>query len=70
MDLEWISQKGASLAAILVGLGLLALGIYDSRYRYFYLVVAIIAFVYAYKKWKKRDTPFEKREREMRRKMM
>jgi len=70
MNLEWVSQKGASLLAIVVGLGFLAVGIYDSRYRYFYLVVAIIAFLYAYRKFKKRDTPFEKHERDLRRKMM
>jgi 4-hydroxybenzoate polyprenyltransferase len=70
MDLEWISRKGAALLATAAGFGFIALALFDERYRYFYLCAGIAAFIYAYKKFKKRDTPFERREREIRRKMM
>jgi 4-hydroxybenzoate polyprenyltransferase len=70
MNLEWISQKGTSLMAIIVGLGFVIIAYLDSQYRYFYLCIAIVAFIYGYKQFKRRDTPFEKREREIRRKEM
>jgi 4-hydroxybenzoate polyprenyltransferase len=70
MNLEWISQKSVGLLAIVVSLIFLVIAFFSSQHHYFYLVVAFIAFVYAYKQLKKRDTPFEKHEREIRRKMM
>jgi 4-hydroxybenzoate polyprenyltransferase len=70
MNLEWISQKGTSLTAIVIGLGFAAIAFVHSQYRYFYLCVAIVALVYGYKQFRRRDTPFERREREMRRKTM
>jgi hypothetical protein len=70
MNTEWIAQKGSGLLAIIVGLGFIGIGYWNSRYRYFFLVVAIFALVYACKQLKKKDTPFERREREIRRKMM
>jgi 4-hydroxybenzoate polyprenyltransferase len=70
MNAEWISQKSPGLLAIVVGLGFLVIAFFNSQYRYFFLVVAIIALVYAYKQLKKKDTPFEKHERDVRRKMM
>jgi 4-hydroxybenzoate polyprenyltransferase len=70
MNLEWISNKGERLLAIAAGLGFMIVALFNDRYRYFFLCVGIIAFVYAYKKFKKRDTPFERREREIRRKIM
>ncbi len=56
--------------AFAVGLGFIGIAFLDSQYRYFYLCIAIIALVYGYKQFKKRDTPFERREREIRRKTM
>ncbi len=70
MNLEWISQKGTSLLAIAVGLGFIAIAFIHSQYKYFWLCLAIIALVYGYRQFKKRDTPFERREREIRRKNM
>ena len=70
MNLEWISQKGPSLLAIIVGLAFLAIAVFNSQYRYFFLCAAIVALVYGNRQYKKRDTPFEKRERELRRKTM
>ena len=70
MNWEWISEKGTSLMAGIVGLGFIAMAFWDSRYRYFYLCVAAIALVYGYKKYKKRDTPFERQEKEIRRRRL
>jgi hypothetical protein len=70
MNLEWISQKGTGLMAIVAGLGLIAFAILHSQYFYFYICAAIAAFIYGFRRFKKRDTPFERRERELRRKTM
>jgi hypothetical protein len=70
MNLEWIAQKGTSLMAFIVGLGFIAVSLLYPRYMYFFLCIAILAFIYGYRQLKKRDTPFEKRERELRRKTM
>jgi hypothetical protein len=70
MNLAWISQKGAGLMAILVGLLFIAFSFLHSQYRYFHICVAIVAFVYGYRQFKKQDTPFERRERELRRKAL
>ncbi len=70
MNLEWITQKGTSLMALAVGLVSIAIAFTDTKYIYFWLCVAIVALVFGYKRFKKRDTPFEKRERELRRKTM
>jgi len=70
MNMEWISEKGTSLMACIVGLGFIAIAFLDSQYRYFHLVVAVVAFVYAYKRFKRHDTPFERREREARRRRL
>ena len=70
MNWEWISEKGTSLMVGIVGLGFLVLAYLDRQYRYFHLCVAIIALVYAYKRFQRRDTPFEKREREVRRRRL
>jgi len=56
--------------AIAVGLAFIAFAFLFSQYRYVHLCVAIVALLYAYKQFKKRDTPFEKREREIRGKVM
>ena len=67
MDLNWISDRSAPLLAILVGLGFIGIAYIDAQYRYFHLLVAFIAFGFAYKRLTRHETPFEKREREMRR---
>ncbi len=70
MNWEWISEKGTSLVAGSAGLFFLAVALLDRRYRYFFLCAAAVAFFYAHKRFKKRDTPFEKHEREIRRKRL
>jgi 4-hydroxybenzoate polyprenyltransferase len=70
MNIEWISQKGAGITALIVGLVFTLMAFFDNQYRYFYLCIAILALIYGYKKIKKRDTPFERRERELRRKTL
>jgi hypothetical protein len=67
---EWIAEKGTSLLAFLVGLGFVGIAFLDAQYRYFYLCIALIAVAYGYKLLKKRSTPFEKHEREMKRKQL
>ena len=70
MKLEWIAQKATSLMAFIVGLGFIAVGLSYHQYMYFFFCLALIAFIYGYRQLRKRDTPFEKRERELRRKIM
>ena len=70
MNLGWISEKGASLMAFVAALGLLAAAFFYSQYRYFFICVAVVAFAYGYRQLKKQATPFEKHERELRRKTL
>jgi len=70
MNLAWISQKSAGVMAVVVGLLFLAFSYLHGPYRYFHLCVAVVAFLYGYRQFKKRDTPFERHEREMRRKTL
>jgi hypothetical protein len=70
MDLAWISQKGKGLLVGCIGLLFVVFAFLHGQYRYFHICVAIVAFVYAYRLLKQRDTPFEKHERELRRKTM
>jgi hypothetical protein len=70
MNLEWIAQKGTSLMAFVVGLGFIAVALAYHQYMYFFFCLALIALIYGYRQFRKRDTPFEKRERELRRKTM
>jgi hypothetical protein len=67
---EWMAVKGPSLIAFLVGIGLIGIAYLEIQYRYFFVACAIIAFVYGYKQLRRHDTPFQKHEREMRRKQM
>jgi len=70
MNMEWISEKGASLMAFLVALGFIGASLIFSHYRYLFIGLAICAFVYACRQFKKRHTPFEKHERELRRRRL
>jgi predicted membrane protein len=67
---ERLSQKGTSFIAIFIALVFLVFAFFDIRYRYFHLCIAVLALIYAYRQFKKRDTPFERHERELRRKTM
>jgi hypothetical protein len=67
---EWIAEKAASLLAFLVGLGFVGVSFLEPKYRYFFLCLALVAFVYGCKQYRKHDTPFERREREMKRKQL
>jgi hypothetical protein len=70
MNIVWISEKGPSLMAFVIGLGFIGIACIESQYRYLFLILAILAFFYGYKQLKRRDTPFERREREIRRKSL
>ncbi|MBP1608849.1 MAG: hypothetical protein H6Q04_1084 [Acidobacteria bacterium] len=62
----WVNEKMPSLLAFLIGLGLIGVAILDSQYRYFYILLGIMAFYYGFRNWKRKETPFERKEREMR----
>jgi len=70
MNLGWIAEKGASLIAFAVALGFLAVAFVYSQYRYFFICVAIVAVAYGYRQIRKQDTPFERHERELRRRTL
>jgi hypothetical protein len=67
---QWIAEKSASMLAFVIALGFIGMGCYYSQYRFVCFCIALIAIAYGYKQLKKRDTPFERREREMRRKSL
>ena len=67
---EKLSQKGPSLAAFFIALLFLVFAFFYIQYRYLHICIAVLAFIYGCRQLKKRDTPFEKRERELRRKTM
>ena len=62
----WVNEKMPSLLAFLIGFGLIGVAILDSQYRYFYILLGIMAFYYGLRNWKRKETPFERKEREMR----
>jgi len=67
MNLTWISEKSPGLVAIVIGLGFLGIAYLDAHYRYFHLAVALTALYFGYRRITRHETPFEKRERELRR---
>jgi hypothetical protein len=67
MNIRSISEKSPALLAIIVGLGFLGMAYLDAQYRYFHLAVALVAFWYGIRRLSRKETPFEKRERELRR---
>ena len=67
---EWIAEKGTSLLAFLIGIGLIGISFLEPQYRYFFLCVAVVSIWYGYRQLKKHATPFERREREMKRKQL
>jgi len=56
--------------AIAIALCLVAVAVFENQYRLFYLCLAVIALGYGVKQLRKRDTPFERRERELRRRRL
>jgi hypothetical protein len=67
---EWIEAKSSSLMAFVVGIGFIGVSFLHSQYRYFHLCIALIAFIYGYRQLRRHDTPFQKHERELRRKSL
>ena len=67
MNFTWISEKSPGLLAVVIGLGFLGAAYLDAHYRYFHLVVAVVALYYGWRRISRQETPFEKRERELRR---
>jgi predicted membrane protein len=65
-----LAQKGSSLTAFFIALVFLVFAFFYIQYRYLHICIAVLAFVYGFRQLKRRDTPFEKRERELRSKNM
>jgi hypothetical protein len=70
MNIEWVSEKSASLISFAIALIVLALAFAYPDYRYVFICVAIVGFAYGYKQFRKQDTPFERHERELRRRTL
>jgi 4-hydroxybenzoate polyprenyltransferase len=68
--IEWIAEKSASVIAFLIALVFIGLGFYSPQFRWICICIALIAIVYGYKQLKKHDTPFQRQEREIRRKRL
>jgi predicted membrane protein len=67
---DTLAQKGTSLTALFIALMFLVFAFFYIQYRYLHICIAVLALIYGYRQLKKRDTPFEKRERELRSKRM
>ena len=67
---EKLAQKGTSLTAFFIALMFLVFAFFYIQYRYLHICIAVAAFIYGFRQLKKQDTPFEKRERELRSKKM
>jgi hypothetical protein len=67
---EWVAEKGTSLLAFFIGLGFIGVSFMDPQYRYFFLCLAVVVIAYGCKRYTKHDTPFEKRDRETKRKQL
>ncbi len=67
---EWLAVKGPGLAGFVIGLGFIVIGILEEQYRYFFLCIALLAIFYGYRQFRRQDTPFQRHEREMRRKQL
>jgi hypothetical protein len=66
MKMTWIWENAPSLIAFIVGLGFVGVSFLDAQYRYLYVLLAILAFYYGYRRFGRKETPFERKEREMR----
>ena len=67
---EKLAQKGTILTAFFIALMFVVFAFFYIQYRYLHICIAVVAFIYGFRQLKKRDTPFEKRERELRGKTM
>ena len=66
INMKWIVEKASALIAAAVALGFIAAAYFGRQYRLFYVAVAVLALLYSSRKFRKKDTPFERRERELR----
>jgi hypothetical protein len=62
----WMWENTSSVLAFVVGIGFIVVAFLDAQYRYLYLLLAILAFYYGYRRFGHKETPFERKEREMR----
>ena len=67
---DWIAEKSTSLTAFLIALGFILVASFYGRFRFVCICIALIAAAYGCKQLRKRDTPFQRQEREMRRKQL
>jgi hypothetical protein len=56
--------------AFVVGIGFIGVSYLHNQYRYFHLCIALFAFIYGFKQLRRHDTPFQRHEREMRRRSL
>jgi hypothetical protein len=64
---EWSTNRLQGGTWMLVGLLVLLWAFYEPDYRYVWLVLGVAMVVYGFKLFRKVETPFERRQREIRR---
>lgn len=68
MDVRhWSANKIQGACWMLAGCLVLIYAFYDATYRYVWLVVGIVLIGYGQRVFRKVETPFERRQRELRR---
>ena len=67
---EKLAQKSTSLTAFFIALLFLVFAFFYTQYIVLHICIAVLAIIYGFRQLKRRDTPFEKRERELRSKTM
>ncbi len=71
MDVRnWSANKLQGGCWIFAGLLVLIYAFYDATYRYVFLVAGIGLLLYGQHVFRKRETPFERRQRELKRTQM
>ncbi len=67
---DWIAEKSTALTAFLVALAFICAAFFYYQFRFIFICLALIAIAYGFKQMKKHVTPFQRHEREMRRKQL
>lgn len=67
---EWSANRIQGACWLLAGLLVLIYAFYDATYRYVWLVVGIALILYGQRVFRKVETPFERRQRELKRTQM
>ena len=67
---QWSANKIQGACWMLAGCLVLVYAFFDATYRYIWLVVGIALIVYGQRVFRRVETPFERRQREIRRTQM